>query len=496
LLRWLDGSRLRDHIEPYRRSIFTSALDTFDADGRPRYNLVLAGRAKKCWKSTDLCLAGVYCVLTSSGGGAPCYILANDEDQAGDDLSLVKKLLAVNPVLQERLVIKSKIIERRDGHGFLEILPAGDVVGTHGKTFRLAAFDESHGYRTWDILEALQPDPHRLDALTWITSYASIYHRPGVPLFDLCRMGWAGTDPRMLFSWYAADRTTDPDFADATPEARANPSMASWADQEYLTQQQRRLPAHKFRRLHLNLPGLPEGSAFQPEPIMAAVDRGVAVRGPEPGVSYRAFVDMSGGSSDDAVLAIAHLDRDGVAIVDRVVTQGAPPPFDPRRAVERFAAHCAQYRIARVTGDKYAGETFVKDFEPHGIAYRIADQSKSDLYEAFEPVVNGLTVRLPDIPVLEQQLLGLVWRGGKIDHPGGEHDGLANAVAGVVALVGARKPVLQVFAGVPPPQPASPPAISDADAAVVVFGGVAPASTAPRTPPTPGPRARRFLEGR
>ena len=44
--------------------------------------------------------------------------------------------------------------------------------------------------------------------------------------------------------------------------------MASWGDGgEYLEQQRRRLPAHKFRRLHLNLPGLPEGSAFQPEPV-------------------------------------------------------------------------------------------------------------------------------------------------------------------------------------------------------------------------------------
>ena len=42
---------------------------------------------------------------------------------------------------------------------------------------------------------------------------------------------------------------------------------------------------------------------------------------------------------------------------------------------------------------------------------------------------------LLDVPLMEQQLLGLVWRGGKIDHPGGEHDDWANAVAGCVALV-------------------------------------------------------------
>jgi hypothetical protein len=39
---------------------------------------------------------------------------------------------------------------------------------------------------------------------------------------------------------------------------------------------------------------------------------------------------------------------------------------------------------------------------------------------------------LLDVPEIEQQLLGLVWRGGKIDHQNGEHDDWANAAAGVV----------------------------------------------------------------
>jgi hypothetical protein len=160
-------------------------------------------------------------------GGNQCYILANDEGQAAEDLDLVKKLIAVNPLLAERLDIKAKAIERRDGRGFLKILPAQFAVGEHGKTFRFAGI---HGYRDWTLLEAMQPDPTRADALTWITSYASIYHKPGVPLFDLCQQGRAGADPRLVFSWYAADYTTDPDFAGADPETRANPSRGRRGD--------------------------------------------------------------------------------------------------------------------------------------------------------------------------------------------------------------------------------------------------------------------------
>jgi hypothetical protein len=277
--RWIDGRPLLDVIEPYRQLIFREALFSFDQDGRPRFNLVLCGRAKKNWKSADLILAALYRLLAwKSPAGNQCYVLANDEDQAGDDLELAKKLIQANPILSDAVDVKQKIIERKDGKGFLQILPAGDVVGSHGKTYLWCGFDEIHGFKSWDILEAMQLDPTRPDAMQWITSYASLYHKPGVPLYDLIAAGKKGADRRMLFSWYGADFTTDPTFQQASPEARANPSMASWQDAGYLLQQQNRLPSHKYRRLHLNLPGLPEGSAYTAEVIMSAIDRGCRVR--------------------------------------------------------------------------------------------------------------------------------------------------------------------------------------------------------------------------
>ena len=59
-LKWLDGRPLPDVIEPYRAGILSDVLYSFDDDGRPRFNLVLAGRAKKNWKSADLVLAAFY----------------------------------------------------------------------------------------------------------------------------------------------------------------------------------------------------------------------------------------------------------------------------------------------------------------------------------------------------------------------------------------------------------------------------------------------------
>ena len=151
---------------------------------------------------------------------------------------------------------------------------------------------------------------------------------------------------------------------------------------------------------------------------------------------YTAFVDMSGGSLDDATLAIAHGGQRG-RIMDVVMNQGPPPPFDPRLAVARFAEVLHTYQIAQVAGDGYGGQTFREDFSRYGVEYVVAERTTSQHYEALEPLLNAREVRLVDVPVLEQQLLGLIWRGSKIDHPAGEHDDFSAAAAG--ALVGTER---------------------------------------------------------
>ena len=273
-LRWLDGRPLLDTIEEYRREIFAKALDALRPDGSPACNLLLAGRGKKNWKSCDLVLAALYClVIRRSPLGNDGIIAASDEGQAGDDLSLARKLVDANPDLAAELEPLAKELRLRDGSGALRIIPAKDVAGAHGKTYAFLGIDELHTARDWSLLEALAPDPTRTDALTWITSYDTIYNVPGVPLFDLKNLGKAGTDPRMLFSWYSGgELCTDPAFADLTPEQRANPSMAGWPEgAAYLEQQRRRLPTHKFRRLHLNMPGAPEGAFLDQGKVLAAI---------------------------------------------------------------------------------------------------------------------------------------------------------------------------------------------------------------------------------
>ena len=52
--------------------------------------------------------------------------------------------------------------------------------------------------------------------------------------------------------------------------------------------------------------------------------------------------------------------------------------------------------------------------------------------------MNAGEVELLDVAKLQEQLLGLVWRGSRIDHQSGEHDDFANAAAGAVWAVNVR----------------------------------------------------------
>lgn len=145
-------------------------------------------------------------------------------------------------------------------------------------------------------------------------------------------LAWKSPAGNDAFSWYGGDFTTDAalaDDTDATPQQRANPSMASWGNDGYLDQQRRRLPSHKFRRLHLNLPGAPDGAAFDGDRVMSAIVMGRKSLVREPGQRYGAFVDMSGGSNEEAVLAISHADgRRKIAVLDVIIIQTGKPPFN------------------------------------------------------------------------------------------------------------------------------------------------------------------------
>jgi hypothetical protein len=160
------------------------------------------------------------------------------------------------------------------------------------------------------------------------------------------------------------------------------------------------------------------------------------------GVSYVAFCDPSGGSSDSFTIGIAHRDRaTGHAILDAI--RERRPPFSPDAVVNEFVGLLESYGIHKVTGDRYAAQWPVEAFRKLHVTYVASELTKSQLYQELLPILNAGRCELLDHPRLIAQLCSLerrTARGGRdsIDHPPHSHDDVANAVAGGLVLVGAK----------------------------------------------------------
>ncbi|MDA1101678.1 MAG: hypothetical protein O2967_22180 [Proteobacteria bacterium] len=180
------------------------------------------------------------------------------------------------------------------------------------------------------------------------------------------------------------------------------------------------------------------------EVLEALVERGVRERGPLSERSYIAFADPAGGSgSDSYTLAIAYYD-DGQAVL--VALRETKPPFSPEAVTADYAALLKRYDLSTVHGDRYAGDWPAERFQTHGISYKPAGLSKSDIYRELLPALNAGEVALLDHDRLIGQLASLERRAGRsgkdsIDHPQRGHDDVANAAAGALWLAPANLPV-------------------------------------------------------
>jgi hypothetical protein len=142
-------------------------------------------------------------------------------------------------------------------------------------------------------------------------------------------------------------------------------------------------------------------------------------------------------------VAVGHKDGDRV-IVDAV--RERRPPFSPDDCVLEFTALLKSYGVRQATGDRYGGEWPAERFRVHGIEYVPAERPKSDIYRDMLPMLNARRVELLDLPKLAGQLASLerrTARSGKdsIDHAPNAHDDIANAVAGVCAVLGEARPI-------------------------------------------------------
>jgi Phage terminase large subunit (GpA) len=247
-----------------------------------------------------------------------------------------------------------------------------------GRSVCVAVLDELAFWRDDDsanpdgeVLNAVRASMATFGSDAMVIAGSSPYARRGV-LWDAFRR-WHGRDDARNLVWRAATRVMNPtvlqEFIDA--EFERDPTSAN---SEYNAE---------FRS---------DIAAFVDLAVLEACTAdGLFEIPPVSGNGYVAFCDPSGGSSDAMTLAIAHHD-DGVAVLDCV--REVQAPFQPEAVVEDFCKTLAAYGVARVTGDRYAGEWPREQFLKRNVTYVPSERVKSDVYRHALPLLNSRKCQL------------------------------------------------------------------------------------------------------
>jgi hypothetical protein len=356
-------------------------------------------------------------------------IIAADRKQARTILRYCKGLLQSSPML--RTLIQSETQESITLNNSITIeVHSCSFRSVRGYTIVAALLDEMAFWPTDDF--AAEPDVEVLHAVR--PGMATV---PGAML--LCASSPYGRRGEMWNAYHQHNGHDSDVLVWQAPTRVMNPTVPQSEVDAALARDPEANRAEFLAKFRSDIEQF-----IRREAVESCIDLGVIERPPKLGQRYVGFVDPSGGSVDSATLCIGH--QDGEAIVVDLLRE-VPAPHIPENVVAEFSDLLAKYRVNQVHGDRYSGQWCAQAFQRWNINYQPSDLPKSALYLETLPKLNSKSIRLLDHPKCINQLCSLerrTARGGRdsIDHPRGGHDDLANAVAGVVAMIATNSSLL------------------------------------------------------
>jgi Phage Terminase len=357
-----------------------------------------------------------YSQILSPGERGVFMLLAGDRRQARVIFAYVNALLESSPVLKNMVVGEplKEAVNLRNGID-IEIY-SSNFKSVRGRTIVGCCADE---IAFWPSDDSANPDTETLNALrpgmatvpgALLLAISSPYSRRGA-LFEAFRDHYG--KPSDVLVWKASSREMNPGLSRAVVAAAYVRDRAA-ADAEY---------GGNFRS--------DLETFIDEELIRQSIITGRKSLPYIEKFRYYAFVDVSGGRSDSATLAIAH--TEGRRAVHDLVREIAAP-HSPERVVEEFVSILKAYHLSSVTGDKYAANWTSEAFERRGVRYTSSEKNRSQIYLEFLPLLTSGAVDLLDHDRMKTQFIGLERRTGRaadiIDHGAGGRDDVANSVAG------------------------------------------------------------------
>ena len=359
-------------------------------------------------------------------GEAPTIMcLAVDKPQARIVLRYIKGYF-------ERIELLQGLVARETEDG-LELTNGAEIVvmpnsfrAVRGRTVAFSCLDECAFFRSD---ESANPAAETYGAIvsgmvtipgSMLTGISSVHRQDGL-LYDKFRESHAKNDDDVL-------------FVKATTR-QLNPTI----DQKIIDRAMERDPA--LARAEFYSEWRDDIASFvSRELVEQAVDVGVTVRPPIPGVAYRAFMDPSGGVSDAFTCCVSHAEKDSV-VLDCLIEIAAP--FNPTSAMRDIAKTFAAYSVRDVVSDRYGASWVIDAAAKEGLTLRHSDKDRSAIYSGALPLFTAGRARILDNKKLVSQFANLERRTtasrDRIDHPNGQHDDLANSCAGSLVLATARQ---------------------------------------------------------
>jgi hypothetical protein len=415
-------------------AIFRSVADRDPPKQQVRELVVIAGRrsGKDSVASAIAASAAAfrnYKDVTRPGELASIMCLAVDKVQARISLNYTRAYFAEVPMLKS-LVVR----ETADGLDLstgaaITVIP-NDFRTVRGRSIALAVLDEC-GF--WFGDESTSPDVETFAALvpgmatipqSMLVMISSPHRRSGL-LYDKWKESFGRDDPDCLVI--------------KAPTLTLNPSLDPRIIDKDMARDPARARSEWFAEWRDDL------SSYVPrELIEGAVDSGVKVRPPIPGIRYSAFTDPSGGVSDSFCASVSHLEgfEGDTVVVDCVIE--VPSPCNPVEAARQIAMTLKEYGITSVTGDRYSAGFAVDAFSRFGCTYRHSERDRSQIYIDTLPLFSTGRVRLVDNRKLITQLSQLERKTStgrdRISHPerSRHHDDIANAVCGSLLMATAK----------------------------------------------------------
>lgn len=356
----------------------------------------------------------------SPGEVATIACISADRKSARAVFRYVSGLLNSNPILKGLIVREDRESIELSNRTCIEISTAS-FRSSRGYTFAMVICDEIAFWRSDDsanpdaeIINALRPGLATLDGQ--LIALSSPYAKRGELWRHYSR--YYGSDNAEILIAQAASQKLNPTLPDRVIAAAKERDLAS-AMAEYMAE---------FRN---------DIASFIDVEVLNRCTRSEPLTlPPMPGVRYMAFVDPSGGGSDEYSLCIGHIEKPYRLVVDLLVGQRR---VNPATVTTDYAKLLKTYNVFEVTGDRYAGQWVAQEFSKNGITYHYSEKNRSELYlDSLQSITAGQVELAPDEKLINQfqHLERRTSRAGRdvIDHSPGLHDDRANAVAGFIAL--------------------------------------------------------------